>query len=326
MPLLSLCLAFLTPLDPAPTTLTRKFVLREKLAYNVNSHITPEVRMKGLETFIPQDLDIDYGFNYTVEALKADGIAAVRFQQPSLTETRGETSTSLPQAKTEKSDKVYQMTVSPINELLDAKDVTPPKPSKKKPKTNAMAYWTAPGGAVQSPIFGDYVSEMHRLALFVGNLTFSPSLPLEAVKIGDTWKRTVSYQPQKLKGKKGSAVQRLDYTYVYQGPMKVDGKPVVRIQAKLDLNTDLGDYLRTLMAEYGMDEKQTNIKSMPLHMKATIDFDLDPATRMTLAANAISEGGFEINIKDESDAVYEERFKGRTALALVGRKVVAGKP
>ena len=325
MPLASLWLALLASSDPAPFTLTRRFVQNEKLAYNVSSHITAEVREKGLETFIPEDLDIDYGFNYTVEALKADGIAVVRFQQPSTTETQGETATSGPRAKTEKSDKVYEMTVSPINELLDLKDVTPPKPAKKKPKPAETAFWALSAARPQSPIFSDYIGEMHRLALFVGNLTFAPSLPLEPVKVGDTWKRTVSYQPQKLKGKNKSVVQRLDYTYSYLGPMKVDGKSVVRVEAKLDLNTDLGDYLRTIMAEYGMDEKETNIKTIPLHMKATIDFDLDPTTRHTLTAAATSEGGFEINIKDESDAVYEERFKGRTSLELVGRKVLAGK-
>lgn len=333
MLLAPLCLAVLAPpapraagpslADPAAVALSRKFVRNEKLAYNVNSHITAEVRGKGLDTFIPEDLDIDYGFTYFVEALKADGVALIRFQQPSMTETEGETATSGPKAKVEKSDKVYEMSVSPINELLDTKDITPPKPTKKKPHSSAFARWASPGTYRQAPIFGDYVGEMHRLALFVGNLTFAPSLPLEPVKVGDTWKRTASYQPQKLKGSKKSAVQRLDYTYTYMGPMQVDGKSILRIQAKLDLNSDLGDYLRTLMADYGMDEKETNIKTMPLHMKATIDFDLDPATRHTLAAAAMSEGGFEINIKDESDPVYEERFKGRTALALVGRKIVA---
>lgn len=322
MLLAPLCLAVLTPVDPAAVALTHKFVPNEKLAYNVNSHITAEVRGKGLDTFIPEDLDIDYGFSYFVQALKADGVAVVRFLQPSMTETEGETATSGPHAKVEKSDKVYEMTVSPINELLDTKDVTPPKPAKKKPHAAMFAWRTAPTPR-QAPIFGEYVNEMHRLALFVGSLTFAPSLPLEPVKVGDTWKRTVSYQPQKLKGSKKSAVQRLDYTYAYLGPMKVDGKPVLRVEAKLDLSTDLGDYLRTLMADYGMDEKETNIKTIPLHMKATIDFDLDPATRSTLAAAATSEGGFEINIKDESDAVYEERFKGRTSLELVGRKVIA---
>ncbi len=322
MPLASLCLALLASADPTPILLTHKFVQNEKLAYNVNSHITAEMREKGLDTFIPSDLDIDYGFNYTVQSIKADGIAVVNFLQPVTTETEGETSTSLPKPKVEKSDKVYQMTVSPINELLDFKDVTPPKPTKKAVKGKNPLFFNADAGYRQSLPFDDYIGEIHRLALFVGNLTFAPSLHLEPVKIGDTWKRTVGYQPQKLKGKNKSAVQRLDYTYTYLGPMKVDGKSILRIQAKLDLNTDLADYIRTLMSESGVDEKETNIKTMPLHMKATIDFDLDPTSRDTLAANATSEGGFEINIKDESDAVYEERFKGRTSLVLAGRKII----
>lgn len=320
MPLASLCLALLAPIQ-APTTLARKFVANEKLAYAITSHITAEQRQKGLETFIPADYDINYGFFFTVKALKNDGIALLTYQRPSMTEIEGETSTSAPKPKTEKSNKIYELTVSPVNELLEMNDVTPKK--KTPPKKRVPANWLSPAPTAQAPIFGEYIGEMHRLALFIGGidsgLDFAPKLPLEAVKVGDTWKRTVGYQPQKLKGKDGKvAVQRLDYTYTYLGPMNVDGKSILRVQAKLDFNTDLADFLRTLLEG---SKLETNLKTMPLHMKATIDFDLDPKTRHTLSAAATSEGGFELYVKEDSEAYYEERFKGRTNLDLVGRKV-----
>ena len=323
MPIASLCLALLAFRDPAPITLARKFVKNEKFAYSVTSHITAEMRQKGLQTFIPSDLDIDYAFNYTVQSLLPDGFAVLRFQQPTMTETEGETATSAPRPKTTKSDKVYLHTVSPVNEVVDTKDITPKKAAPKKKGGTATARWTMSGAPPQAPIFGEYIGEMHRLALFIGSLDFAPPLPLEPIRVGDTWKRTVSYQPQKLKGKNKSAVQRLDYVFTYLGPMKVAGKPVLRVQAKLDLNTDLADYLKTILE--GMQEglsKETNLKTMPLHMRATIDFDLDPTTRHTLSAAATSEGGFELFVKEDDEAYYEERFKGRTNLDLVGRKIV----
>lgn len=321
MPLAALCLLLAPPASP-PIDLGHRFSAHEKLAYNITSHMTAEVRMGDLQTFIPEDLDINYGYDYTVQSLLPDGVAVVKFIQPSVTEIEGETATSPPKSKTEKSDKVYQLTLSPANEILDRKDITPPKPKKpvKKGRSSAMAMLRTAGAAAQAPIFGEYVSEMHRLALFFGTMDFSPKLPLEPVKVGDSWKRTVGYQPQKLKGKDGkSAVQRLDYTYTYMGPVTVDGQQRLRIQATLDLKTDLGEYLKTLLEG---SQLETNLKSMPLHMKATIDFFLDPKTRDTLSASAQSEGGFEINVKEQDTAVYEERFKGRTDLTLAGRKVL----
>ena len=313
---------------PAPVVLARKYVPGEKLAYNVAAHITAEVRGKGLETFIPEDLDISYGFDYNVQKVTPDGLATVRYQRPTMTETVGETSRSVPKPKVEKVNMVYRLVMSPVNELIDAQDISPKKGGKKKPAALRLA--TMAAARRQAPIFGSYIGEMHRLALFIGGLDsgldFAPRLPLEAVKVGDTWKRTVGYQPQKLQGKKDkAAVQRLDYAYTYLGPMSSNGKKVLRVQAKLVLKSDLADYLKSLMKDEGMDESETNLKTMPLHLTATIDFDLDPNDRHTLSAVAASEGGFELFVKDDDEAYYEERFKGRTNLELVGRKIVPPK-
>ena len=330
MPLASLCLLFLASRDAIPVRLARTFTPNEKLAYALTSHITAEQRQQGLQTFIPEDFDINYGFETIVTALKADGIAVLTYRRPSITEIEGETAKHPPKAKTTLSKDVYELTVSPVNELLELKDVSPKKAAPKKKGNARMALASAP--PIQGIPFANFIGEMHRLALFAGSvdsgLDFAPKLPLEPVKIGDTWKRTVGYQPQKLSGKDGkSATQRLDYTYTYLGNGKTQsGKPVLRIQAKLNLDTDLGDFLRTQYEEVSKDNPQlkqalANIK-MPLKLAATIDFDLDPKTKMTLGAYAKSEGGFTFSVRAEGDAVLEENFKGRTTLELVGRKIV----
>ena len=330
MPLASLCLLLFAPAPAAPIRLARRFAANEKLAYAVSSHITAEQRQQGLQTYIPEDFDINYGFEATVKALKADGIAVLTYRRPSTTEIEGETANSAPKVKTTKSSEVYELTVSPVNEILEMKDVSP---KKATPKKKSPAFWAvSPPPAVQSIPFANFVAEMHRLALFAGSvdsgLDFAPKLPLEPVNIGDTWKRTVGYQPQKLSGKEGkSATQRLDYTYTYLGPGKSEGgKSVLRVQATLQLNTDLGDFLRSQYEEYTkndprLKEALANVK-MPLKLDAKIDFDLDPQTKTTLRAYATSEGGFTFSVRAEGDAVVEERFKGRTSLELVGRRSV----
>lgn len=325
MPLVSICLALLAPV-PAPTVLARKFKANETLAYKIHSHLTSQQRQANLTTWIPADLDLDYGFSFNVQQLTNDGFAVVKYLRPTMTETQGETFDSPPKARVEKTNQVVLLTVSPVNELTDMKDVTS-RPTKKSPaRGKTLLRWAGtPKAPLQQSLLGQYVGELQRLALFVGPvdsaLDFAPKLPLEPVAVGDTWKRTVGYQPQKLKGKDGkAAVQRLDYTYTYLGPMSSNGRQVLRIQAKLNLDSDLMDYAKSITN--GQDE---GIAKIPLKLDATIDFDLDPNTRDTLLAVAKSTGGFGVFLKGQDDATVEQKFDGQTRLELVGRKVVPTK-
>jgi hypothetical protein len=95
---------------------------------------------------------------------------------------------------------------------------------------------------------------------------------------------------------------------------------VLRVEAKLDFSTDLAEFLKQLLGDRA---SETNVTKAPLHFKSTIDFDLDPKTHDTLTGAATTEGGYQILLEETgSDAVQEERFKGRTTLTLVGRKVI----
>lgn len=330
MPLAALCLALLAPLDQTQTTLTRKFAANEKLAYAIRSHLTSEQRQRGLQTWLPSDTDINYNFNVFVRAIQADGFAVVHYTRPTMTIIEDETGD--PKTTVQKSNINVRMLLSPVNEMIDARDLNPPKPKKASGASSdddqgGQMVGPEDGTAYALAVFGQFASEAERLALFIGSLDssldFSPKLPLTAVKVGDTWQRTIGYQPQKLKGKEGkSAVQRLDYTFTYQGPKVVDGKTILRIQAKLDFKTDLLDYVKSIMEEVGGGTK-TILSSLPLNLKATIDYDLDPVTRHTLATRATSEGGYGLFLKGDTDALVEGRYKGRTDMDLVGRKLNA---
>ncbi|MGV3616833.1 MAG: hypothetical protein ACO1SV_16020 [Fimbriimonas sp.] len=308
----------------APVSLGRIFTPKEKLTYAVRSSLHSETRPRGLQTWIPEDLDINYDFTMQVEAMKTDGIVVMRYQRPTMTEIQGETFDKPPVVKKQKIGYDFRLTVSPFNEVLEMKDLTPPKKPTKK--TNAV-YWRTPAGRqILQSMIGQFVSEVYRLSLFVGNfesaLDFAPRTPFDAVSVGDTWKRTVGYQPQKLKGKDGKmATQRLDFTYTYKGLANGAKGKVHRVEGKLSFNTDLAEFVNQT---FEVTSDQTGLKSVPLSMESTIVFDLDQKTRHALEANAQSDGQFKIILTDNpDDPVQEEKIKGRTTLRLVSRTIGA---
>jgi hypothetical protein len=150
------------------------------------------------------------------------------------------------------------------------------------------------------------------------SLDFAPKFPFNDVLPGDTWKRTVGYQPQALKGKKGQqpVIQRLDYTYTYKGLVNVEGKTFQRVTADLSLNTDLAAWANQDASKDSKDDGP-QLSKMPMTLKATIEFDLDPKTFDTVAARAYSQGGFQVYMSDAPGQVYfESKLKGSTTLSL----------
>ena len=178
----------------APVQLARVFKAGEKLEYEIKSSLNSQRRGRGLDTWIPEDLDISYKFTTEVKALKPDGIAEMVYQRPTMTIVEGETFDRPPKTQIEKTKLNFLLTVSPANELLTMKDLNPPE--KKKPgKTDGgdLKFLTASAIRKQGiPFIGQFISEIQRLSLFVGSfdsaLDFAPRLPFEKLKIGDTWK------------------------------------------------------------------------------------------------------------------------------------------
>ena len=307
-----------SPVNSNPVTLARSFSLGDKLAYKVTASLRAEARQGSLDTFMPENVDFAYGFTTEVKKLKSDGIVEVFYSRPTFTMEQDEDTDSGPVKKVEKVDMNAILTLSPINQILEVKDLTPPK---KKKVDDEMTQPTHENTA-QAAEFGSFIGELHRLALFMGSfdsaLDFNPKLPLDKVAIGDTWKQTVSYQPQKIKGDKEGKqeVERLDYVFTYKGPAMSNGKSIQRVQATLTLDTDLGDFFNQIS---DMKPEESHLKKIPMNFKATIDFDLDAKTLRTLKATAHSEGGFQIWITDFPDRpIAEEKFKGDTTETLVG--------
>lgn len=307
---------------PTPSDLSRVFTKGEKVAYKILSHITAEQRLGLLDTFIPSDLDINYNFTTVVTDMKGDGIAVMHYQRPTMTEVIGETAESGPISKTLNIDLDYVLSVSPINQILEEKDISKHPDHRAAIGSNFIGFRQAQDAR---SFFAPFIEDVHRLALFIGgvqdSLDFAPKLPFQPVKPGSHWNATVGFEPQALKGSDGkSAIQRLDYVYTYLGPVTTDGKKVLRVEAKLDFKSDLAQYLKQVISKNG---GETNVDKLPLQFQSTIDFDLDPVSHDTLHAEGTTKGGYQVFLSDEtSRAVEEEKFSGKTTIELIGKRTV----
>lgn len=300
--------------DQTAVTLMRSSKAHEKLVYDVTAHLDNERRGGEIETWMPSQLDLSYRFTTIISDVKPGGFFDIHYLRPTINEEQGETFDNGPIDKVDKVDMDYQLTVTPLNEITAEKD---------SGKAHSSNWDLSPSDAAQirlNPLIGQYVQEIYALALNVGSvqnsLDFEPRLPLDEVKPGDTWKVTVGYSPQNLKGKNESAVQRLDYTYSYGGMVQSNGRNVYRVSADLTVDTDLAKFFDDYV---GTNSQQTGVKAIPLNLKSHIDFDLDPNTKETLRAEATSTGGYSLQLNNQEAALWEEKFKGHTVMDLASR-------
>lgn len=305
-------------LAPAPVELRRVFVKGEKAQYEVRASLQTERRAGELQTWFPDEIELIYKFNYEVLSMKSDGICVMRYLRPTMTQIQGETAESLPVTKVEKVNYDFNLTVSPVNEVIEVKE----NPKPKKPASLLVAGMFGSGQPQLQNFIGQFVGEIYRLALFVGTLDasmdFAPPLPIVEVEPGDTWKKTVGFSPQKLSGKSGKvAVQRLDYTYKYIGIVDTGKRKVHRIEGELNLTNDLAEFIHQ---SFNVKSDQTGLKEIPMTMKAKVSFDLDLKTHQTISGRASAEGGFKIVAVGQSQPVQEEKFKSSVTLNLLSLK------
>lgn len=322
------------PMQGKTVELARKFTAGEKLSYFARAELTDESRAGSLQVMLPQDEEISYHYTLHVQKVKADGIAEVLYQRPSMKITLGDTAEEAAKSKEEKLNWKIQLDVSPTNNITNQKDLSPPKPKgsgdfRKLPVVQKIMRQGSYSDRVAIAMLFEYKDEIQRLAFFVGSLDtgldIAPKFSFDDVSVGSTWKSTVGYTPQKLKGGgEKQAVQRIDYTYTYMGPMKSsEGKDIIRIQAKTKVETDLIDYARQVV---GGSSSSSFLKSVPLGFEATINFDLDPANLHTLKVTANSSGHFEINPKGADQALLEDKFRGKTTIKREGYAIVPVTP
>ncbi len=322
------------PAPPAakPVLLNRKFVLGETNTYRMDALLTVELKEQGLETFLPSSTGYEYGFTTAVNKIDMDGNATMVYERGKTVRIDGEYAERPERRVAESEGFKFELIVSPINEFVGMKQIKdPPKPGAKPAPRNQTLRLLQEGGMsgtqMTDALVGQFISDLYRLSLFVGSLDssfdFNPKLPEDPIKVGDTWKTTMSYQPQRLAGTNRQVVQRLDMTYKYVGPATVNGKKVERITADLGLDNDMVSYVNQT---YGIPPAQSPFRALRMQFDSKIVFNLDPVNFKTLSAQALSKGSIRLEMKSETAPIAERRIHGESNFRLVGSKVVPPKP
>lgn len=307
--------------QPATVDLSRVFSKGQTLNYQVRTRMVIEQRQGDVNTFIPSDLDLNYDFSVAVQDVKPSGFASVVYRRPTMTIIEGETADEPPKTMVQRTNMNFAVDLSPINEIGGLRDLNPP--ARPSGSGSSRVVSAAPvSSAAQVDIVSQFAGELQRLALFVGNfdsaLDFNPKLPYEEAKVGETWKRTVSYQPQVMSGTRNQmAMQRLDMTYTYVGLVQSEGKQVHRITASVKLDSDAGAFINQMM---GMSPDQSGLNRLPLKLDTQIEFDLDKDTRHTIRAVARTDSSWSLMLSGMTRPVVEERITGRATMRLTSIK------
>lgn len=309
---------------PAPDTrfeLQRKFVAGEKLKYRIEANVVSEMRDYEVATYFPSSDGYEYDFSIDVKSVDDDGIAKLIYKRPNMVWITGENHLRDEKRQVIKQNYNMEMKVSPVNDILDFRDLNEDK--KKPAKKQENAFWTlaAPSATQQQAIVSQFTNEIFRIALMLGSfdstLDFSPKLPERKVKAGDTWKFTIGYAPQRLQNdkKKRTVNQRLDFTYKYDGVVEVDGKSYQRVSADLNLDSDAAEMIHQT---YGLTTAQTGIKAIKLDLKTKLTFDLDMKTLATVRGLAESTGSFRFDhVEVKGQSVEDGKLKGKVELFQV---------
>lgn len=304
--LTSLLLAGALARQDAPVTLERKFTKGETHKYQVRSHLLLETTETGQPVALPEEVSFEYDFTTKVTDVQESGFATVEYRRPALVQIDGETFDKPPRSHNLLTDEKVALTISPINEVSEAREL------------KAIRFGSGP---VQQLASLPYATQLYQMAVMIGgpdsSIDFNPKLPFEPVAPGATWKKTVNYTPQNLKGDKSGkqAVQRVDMTYTYVGRQTMSGREYVRVRGNLNLDTDMTRYVADSM---GVGVGQSPVKGLQVKLNVVVDFDLDPVTLATFRAKAKSNGSYLLQVqRGDRTLQVEQKITGTNSLKQI---------
>lgn len=315
----SLVLSTLVRPQDSAVTLERKFRTGESRKYQVRSHLMMETTETGQPVAIPEEVSFEYDFTTKVTAVQPSGFAQVEYTRPALVLVEGETFDQPSRRRNLTSNDRLSFTLSPINEVTDITDLAA-KPKNKK--GGGHAYYVMSRDAVPSAAESlPFATALYQMAVMVGSpassLDFSPKLPFEPVIVGSVWRKTVSYSPQALKGNTTGqqAVQRVDMTYKYVGRQVVAGRPVIRIEGSIDLETDATRFVADSLLK---SVAESPVKALKVSLHGKVIFDLDPVDLHTIRATGKTSGNYDLRIEDEGELVQvTQKITGTASLKQV---------
>lgn len=320
--------------SPNLVSLQRQFVVGQKDSYSVTASVEEQVRgVLGVsgqqavsqDTWLPSETDFNYSFQTRVLSVDAN-VAKMKFFMPKMTvlDDSSGGDTSDPKPREEKVNQTVLISLSNINEILDLKDLSP---SKSFQRNSEKAATKGLGARRQvGSFFNSFISDLVRLCLFIApidsSIDLQPHFDVTPVKVGGTWTRTISFQPQSKKDASGNAstkVQRLDLNYVFQGLQQLNGKSLYEIDASAEFKSDFVDLLKD---QYKVSTQDTHIQNFPLAFKTQMKYYVDPKTCQLIFGKADSVGGFSVQIQDLPKPIYESKFTGHTEIHLDHSEIV----
>lgn len=316
-----------------PTDLTRVFTKGESFRNQVRTELVIERRYPALgqQTAFPESQGLEFVSTLEVKDVKNGGFATAIYRRPFMTLVLGETVDAPERRERVTTNFNLQMDISPINEVTAIKDMNPPaRPTRPGGGTAQMLRVLTPAqddmrGAVDAFV-GQFAGTLYQFALGVSTIEdgidLAPKLPYEPVTIGETWKRTVGFAPQRAGA--GSRVEnrRFDITFTYAGPVQRNGRQMLLINGLLKVDGDVAGFINQDSRRGAAD---SGIREFPLKMESNIAFYLDPKTRHTIEADVTTKGSMRIVTTQTVTPLMEEVFSGSLRLRRLANPAPTGR-
>ncbi len=315
-----------------PTDLSRVFTKGESFRYQVRTELIIERKYPALgeQTAVPQSQGLEFVSTLDIQNVKNGGFATAIYRRPFMTLVLGETADEAERRERINTNFNLQMDISPINEVTAIKDLNPParpaRPGGGGGNTlNVMMRRQDPRAGI-SAFVEQFATSLYQFALGVSSIEdgidLSPKLPYEPVVVGETWKRTVGFVPQRTGSGGRVENRRFDITFTYAGPVQRNGRQMLLINGLLKVDGDVAGFINQDTRRGSAD---TGIREFPLKMESKIAFYLDPKTRHTLEADVASEGSMRLVVTQTATPVMEEKFSGSLRMRRLANPAPTGR-
>ena len=104
-------------------------------------------------------------------------------------------------------------------------------------------------------------------------------------------------------------------TYKYVGRQVVAGRPVIRIEGSIDLDTDATRFVADSMA---MSLAESPVKSLKVSLHGKVTFDLDAVDLHTIRADGKTNGNYDLKVENQGHLVQvNQKITGSASMKLV---------
>ena len=315
-----------------PTDLSRVFTKGETFRYQVRTELIIERKFPafGEQTAVPESQGLEFTSSLEIKEVKGGGFATAIYRRPFMTLVLGETAAEPERRQRINTNFNLQMDISPINEVTALKDLNPPaRPARpgggSMNQLNVMMPQEDPRASIGAFV-EQFAGALYQFAFGVSSIDdgidLSPKLPYEPVVVGEMWKRTVGFAPQR--SGTGGRVEnrRFDIEFTYAGPVQRNGRTMLLVNGLLKVDGDVAGFINQ---DAGRGAADTGIREFALKMEAKIAFYLEPKTRHTVEADVTTQGSMRLVVTQTATPLMEEKFSGSLRMRRLANPTPSGR-